>query len=594
MSIGYRKKISGWLWITKEVELMLKIIRRMSPWSAIAAMLFMVVQVISDLFLPTLTSNIINKGVAKGDIDYIWHIGFIMIGISIISIIAAVGNTYFAVKESQKVGKELRSEIYTKVEYASHNQFDKFGTASLITRTTNDVNQIQMVSQMVLRVMINAPITLVGASFLAYQKNAELTKVFLFVIPILVLFIGVVLYFAIPLFSSLQKKTDKLNLVFREGLMGVRVIRAFNRGGYEASKFSKANKDYVDTAIKVNSIIAFMIPVVTLIMSGTNIAIVWNGANYIATGNLEIGNLMAFMTYATQILMSFMMMTMIFVVIPRGQASAKRINEVLESTNEITDEQETEKFEANSSKKLEFKHVSYRYPGAEKLALKDVDFKMKQGQTLAIIGGTGSGKSTLVNLIPRFFEVEKGSISIDHVDISKVSQKDLRERIGFVPQQSKLFVGTIRDNIQYGNEQATDEEIWQALDIAQSKEFVSELENGLDSKVEQSGSNFSGGQRQRLSIARALIKKASVYVFDDSFSALDFKTDKMLRQALKKEVTEAIIVIVAQRISTVIEADLILVIDDGKIVGQGTHEELKQTNATYNEIISSQMREEDI
>lgn len=573
---------------------MLKILKNISPWSAIAAFLFMIVQVISDLYLPTLTSDIINNGVAKGDIDYIWHIGLIMIGVSVISIIAAVGNTFFAVREAQTVGKHLRSSIYKKVGYSTNEQFDKFGTASLITRTTNDVNQIQMVSQMVLRIMINAPITLLGASFLAYQKDAELTKIFLFVLPILIVFIAVILYFAVPLFTSLQKKTDKLNLVFREGLTGIRVIRAFNRSGYEADRFDKANKDYVDTAIKVFTIIAFMTPIVTLIMSGTNIGIVWIGGHYIADGNLEVGNLLAFMTYATQILMSFMMMTMIFIVIPRGQASAKRINEVLDSVPEIVDPVSPEKFSDKEEASLTFDHVDYRYSGAEKLALEDVHFSVSQGQTLAIIGGTGSGKTTLVNLIPRFYNIESGKIVVDGHDITKVSQKDLRDRIGFVPQQAKLFVGTIRENMQYGKENATDEEIWHALEIAQAKNFVEGLEDGLDSKVEQNGSNFSGGQRQRLCIARALVKESSVYVFDDSFSALDFKTDKLLRQALLKEITESVVVIVAQRISTVVDADLILVVDSGRIVGQGTHEELKETNQTYREIIESQLREEEI
>ncbi|MGX6978542.1 ABC transporter ATP-binding protein [Vagococcus elongatus] len=573
---------------------MLKILKKMSPWSAVGAILFMIVQVISDLYLPTLTSDIINNGVATGDIDYIWKIGFIMIGVSVISIIAAVGNTFFAVREAQTVGKELRSSIYQKVEYSTNEQFDKFGTASLITRTTNDVNQIQMVSQMVLRIMINAPITLLGASFLAYQKDAELTKIFLFVLPILIVFIAIILFFAVPLFSSLQKKTDKLNLVFREGLTGIRVIRAFNRSNYEAKRFDKANKDYVNTAIKVFSIISLMIPVVTLIMSGTNIGIVWVGGHYIAEGNLEIGNLLAFMTYATQILMSFMMMTMIFVFIPRGQASAKRINEVLESVPEIVDPTSSESFSDTEASSLTFDHINYRYAGAEKLALHDVHFNVTQGQTVAIIGGTGSGKTTLVNLIPRFYNVESGKILVDGHDITKVRQKDLRDRIGFVPQQAKLFVGTIRENMQYGKEDATDEEIWHALEIAQAKTFVEGLEEGLDSKVEQNGSNFSGGQRQRLCIARALVKKSSVYVFDDSFSALDFKTDKLLRQALLQEITESVVVIVAQRISTVVDADLILVIDDGRIVGQGTHEELKETNQTYREIIESQLREEEI
>ncbi|OJG87949.1 ABC transporter ATP-binding protein/permease [Enterococcus saccharolyticus] len=559
------------------------------------AVIFMIAQVIADLYLPTLTSNIIDKGVAVGDIDYIWQTGMFMVGFSLVSIIAAVGNTYFATRESQKLGKELRTDIYNKVEHASIRTFDKYGTASLITRTTNDVNQIQMVTQMFLRMMINAPITLIGASFLAYYKDPQLTKIFLVVIPVIIVAIGGIMYFAVPLFKSMQKKTDRLNLVFREGLTGVRVIRAFNKTAYEESRFDDANKDYTQTAIKVNTIVALMMPLMTLIMSGTNIAITWFGGHYIADMTLEVGNLIAFMTYAMQILISFMMLSMIFVMVPRAQASADRINEILEEPDEILDVQNPATISRQgSAAKLVFDHVNYRFPGAEKLALKDVHFAVESGQTVAIIGGTGSGKTTLVNLLPRLYDVESGMIRLNNQDISKVTQHDLREVIGFVPQKAVLFSGTIRENMRYGRPEATDEEIWQALAIAQAKDFVEGLDDGLDSRVEQGGGNFSGGQRQRLAIARALIKEADVYVFDDSFSALDFKTDANLRAALKESMTEGIMVIVAQRVSTVMDADIILVLDEGQVVGQGTHEELLAENATYQEIVHSQLREEDL
>lgn len=574
---------------------MIKLVKKISIVPIVMAVVFMAVQVISDLYLPTLTSNIIDKGVVKGDIDYIWHTGFIMMGFSVISILAAFGNTYFATRESQKLGRKLRSDIYRTVEYSSSNQFDQFGTASLITRTTNDVDQIQMVVQMFLRMMINAPIMLVGASVLAYNKDKELTKIFLVVIPILVIVIGFLMFFAVPLFKSMQKKTDRLNLVFREGLTGVRVIRAFNREKFELNRFDQANRDYRDTAIKVNTIIAFMLPIVTLIMSGTNIAIVWFGGHYIANMTLEVGNMVAFMTYAMQILMSFMMLAMIFIFVPRAQASAERINEVLESKSEIKEPKEPKAFpEGKSHETLTFQHVNYRYEGAERLALEDIDFSISKGQTLAIIGGTGSGKSTLVNLIPRFFDIESGQILLDNLNTQEVDVKALRDRIGFVPQKGMLFTGTIRSNLMYGNQQATDEDLWRALEIAQAKDFVSALDDGLDSRVEQAGGNFSGGQRQRLCIARALVKPADVYVFDDSFSALDFKTDANLRKALKEKVHDAMKVIVAQRISTVLDADMILVLDEGKVVGKGTHEELQKTCKTYQEIIESQLREEEI
>lgn len=574
---------------------MLKVVRRVSYISALLAVIFMFIQVFSDLYLPTLTSNIINNGVAKGDIDYIWNTGFLMMGFSVISIIAAVGNTYFATREAQKLGKELRTDVYRKVENASTRSFDHFGTSSLITRTTNDINQVQLVTQMFLRMMINAPITLIGASILAYQKDPQLTKIFLVVIPIIALVIGVVMYFAVPLFKSMQKKTDRLNLVFREGLTGVRVIRAFNKQNYEEARFEEANKDYTNTAIKVNTIVSVMMPVMTLIMSGTNIAITWFGGHYIADQTLEVGNLIAFMTYAMQILMSFMMLTIIFVMVPRAQASADRINEVLDEIDEIKDPESPKQLAlAKERATLSFDHVNYRFKGAENLALTDVNFQVHSGETLAIIGGTGSGKTTLINLIPRLYDIESGMIQLNGLDITSITQENLRDLIGFVPQKAVLFSGTIRENMKYGDVNASDETIWEALRIAQAADFVSELEDGLDSKVEQGGGNFSGGQRQRLAIARALVKKADVYVFDDSFSALDFKTDAKLRKVLNEEMTDSILVIVAQRVSTVIDADKILVLDEGKVVGIGTHQELLDTNETYQEIVHSQLREEDL
>ncbi|MGL9894302.1 ABC transporter ATP-binding protein [Enterococcus mundtii] len=574
---------------------MLKIVKRISLTSAIAATVFMIIQVLADLYLPTLTSNIIDKGVAKGDVDYIWQTGFVMIGFSLISILAAIANTFFATRESQKLGKQLRTEVYQKAENLTKDKFDKYGTASLITRTTNDVTQIQLVMQMFLRMMINAPITLVGASILAYQKDHQLTRIFLVVIPVMIILIGGIMYFAVPLFKSMQKKTDRLNLVFREGLTGVRVIRAFDKTRFEENRFDLANKDYTNTAIKVNTIVALMMPMMTLIMSGTNVAITWFGGHYIADMTLEVGNLIAFMTYAMQILISFMMLSAIFIMVPRAQASADRINEVLEEDAGIVDPEQPETVAlAGKDASLSFKQVNYRYHGAEKLALEDINFEASSGDIVAIIGGTGSGKTTLVNLIPRLYDIESGEIAINGTSIIDMTQYNLRELMGFVPQKAVLFSGTIRENMQYGKEDATDEMIWKALEIAQAKDFVSEMEDGLDSHVEQGGGNFSGGQRQRLAIARALVKEADIYVFDDSFSALDFKTDAKLRQALKENMTESITVLVAQRVSTVMDADTILVLDEGKLVGKGTHKELLATNETYKEIVNSQLREEDL
>ncbi|OJG10440.1 ABC transporter, ATP-binding protein [Enterococcus aquimarinus] len=569
--------------------------KRVSVVSAIMAVLFMVVQVVSELYLPNLTANIINNGVATGDIPYIWRTGIFMLGFSLISILAAVGNTYFATKESQQLGRKLRTEVYQKVEHSSTKMFDKYGTASLINRTTNDINQVALVTQMFLRMMINAPITLIGASILAYQKDAQLTKIFLVVVPIMMVLIGVIMYFSVPLFKSMQEKTDRLNLIFRENLTGVRVIRAFNKTAYEEKRFDDASMDYTNTAIKVNTIVSSMMPMMTLIMSGTNIAITWFGAQYIADMQLEVGNLIAFMTYAMQILFSFMMLAMIFVMVPRAQASAKRINEILEGEVDVLDPVEPQVVtRQGAAATLSFNQVDYRYDGAEKRTLEDVSFEATSGQMVAIIGGTGSGKTTLVNLIPRLYDIESGEIKLNGKNITQLTQKNVRELIGFVPQKAVLFSGTIRQNMQYGNQHATDEEIWQALRTAQAEEFVASLPDGLDSRVEQGGGNFSGGQKQRLAIARALVKPADVFIFDDSFSALDFKTDANLRKALKEDVTQGILVIVAQRVSTVIDADVILVLDEGKVVGQGTHAELLATNETYREIVASQLREEDL
>ncbi len=568
--------------------------KRMSGWAVFGAVLFMTIQVVSNLYLPNLTSDIVNDGIAKGDIDYIWQAGFKMLGFSLISIIAAVCNVYLAARTSQGLGQKLRSDIYRKVINFSHDEMDQVGTSSLITRTTNDVVQIQNVAMMFLRMMIMAPIMLIGASFLAYQKDAQLTSIFLVVLPIMALFIGGVMYFAVPLFKAMQKKTDRINLVFREGLTGVRVIRAFRRDKFEQERFDEANTDYTQNAKKVYSIMSVMFPAMTLIMSGTNIAITWMGGHLIANQAMQVGNLLAFMTYAMQILMSFMMLSMVFVFIPRAQASAVRINEVLDLHTPIEDPATPKTF-GDQPASLAFNQVNFRYQNAEHLALENVDFQMTARQTVAVIGGTGSGKTTLVNLIPRFYDVETGEVTVKGLNVKDVTLHDIHQQVAFVPQKANLFTGTIRENMQYGNPNATDDEIWHALEIAQSKDFVSELEGGLDSHVEQGGGNFSGGQRQRLAIARALVKKAAVYVFDDSFSALDFKTDALLRKALKEdaEIQKSVVVIVGQRVSTVADADTILVLDEGQLVGKGSHAELKANNATYQEIINSQIREGD-
>lgn len=569
---------------------------RMSIWVVIGAVFFMVLQVIANLNLPNLTSDIVNNGVVNGDIDYIWRVGLKMLGFSLLSIIAATCNVFLSSRASMKLGSNLRDDIYTKVINMSNDEYDQIETSSMITRTTNDVIQIQNVYIMMLRMMLMAPVMLIGASFLAYNKNHQLTSIFLVVLPILLIFVGILLYFAVPKFKAMQTKTDRLNRVFREGLTGVRVIRAFRQDQFEQDRFEDANKDFTQNAINVNIIMAFSFPVIQMIMSGTNVAIVWFGAKLIGSQAMQVGNLIAFMTYAAQILMSFMMLSMVFIMIPRAQASAKRIQEVFDLSSELAEDDAPVKSDrALGDHSLEFEHVDYRYANAEKPVLTNVNFQAKSGQTIGLIGGTGSGKTSLINLIPRLYDVAAGQVSLDGNNLKRYGLHDLQDMVSFVPQKAILFKGTLRDNMKFGKKDATDEEIWHALDIAQASDFVRENPEGLDQYVEQNGDNYSGGQRQRLTIARALVKQAAIYVFDDSFSALDFKTDAVLRQALKNDehMRQSIIVIVAQRIATVADADLILVLDDGEVVGQGTHAELKESNQVYQEIIDSQIRKGD-
>ena len=569
--------------------------KRLSKGAVLAAVFFLFIQVICDLNLPALTSDMINNGVAKGDTAYIWKIGLQMLLIAAVGLVAAVGNVYFASTQAQKTGAKLREAVFRKVLQFSGREIDQFGTSSLITRTTNDILQIQNVLIMLLRMMLMAPLMLIGASFMAYQSEKRLTGVFLVSIPLLLVAIAVIMYFAVPLFKGLQKKIDRINLTFREGLTGVRVIRAFRRDDFEQKRFADANKDYTSTGIKVFSIVSLMFPIMTLILSGTNMGIVWFGAKLIGDQEMGVGNLVSFMTYASMILFSFMMLSMVFVFIPRGQAAAARINEVLEMPLSIVETTGDQVIDQNKQSHLVFDNVSFRYENAENLALKNVSFSAKAGQMLAVIGGTGSGKSTLVNLIPRLYDPTAGQIILNETPIAQVAQSDLHEHVSFVQQKAVLFKGTIRSNLQFGNETATDEELWHALELAQAKEFVSELPDGLDAQVEQGGDNFSGGQKQRLAIARALMKKAAVYVFDDSFSALDFKTDAKLREGLKNdpEIQKSVLVIVAQRVSTVTAADEIIVLDEGKVVEQGTHDELVENNETYQEIVESQLKKGD-
>ena len=577
---------------------MIRIARKnLALWATIGAVFFLLIQVSCDLYLPTVTADLVNRGIVQKDMGVIWNEGIKMLIVAAIGLVAAGLNVYFAATQSMKVGEKLRSQIYHKVLRFSNREMDEFGDSSLITRSTNDIVQIQNVMVQMLRMMLQSPVMLVAACVLAYVREPQLTKVFFISLPVLAIIVMTVMYFAVPLFKSIQKKTDRINLIFREGLTGVRVIRAFRQEEREQNRFKKANEDYTQTGIKAFTIVSTLFPVVTLILGMTNVAIILLGGHLVANMSMQVGDLIAFMTYATQIMISFMMLSMIFVFVPRASASATRVNAVLDQPISIHNapEKDQEKISINQPASLEFENVDFRFHGAERLALQDLNFKVTAGQTLAIIGGTGSGKSALVNLIPWLFDIESGEIKVDGVPIKKLSQHNLHEVISITQQQAVLFSGTIRSNLQFGYEEATDKEMWHALEIAQAADFVRE-EGGLDAVVEQNGSNFSGGQRQRLAIARTIIKPASIYVFDDSFSALDFETDAKLRAALAKDpqIQRAVTVIVAQRISTVVDADQIIVLDEGRVVGQGTHQELKAHNETYQQIIKSQVEKGDV
>lgn len=573
---------------------MIKLLKRLTvyKWAVLAVLILVFAQSMSDLYLPTLMADIIDKGVVTGDTAYIWKIGAVMLGITGVGALAAVAASYYSSKASMGLGRDIRRQVFNHVERFSLQEFDQVGTASLITRTTNDITQVQQVVIMMLRMVVSAPIMFIGGLIMAVSKDAKLSLVIVAAMPVLVISILLILWKGVPLFGKVQKRLDRLNLVLRENLTGIRVIRAFNRERDEQVRLTKANADLTEVSIKVNKIMAFLMPVMMLVMNLTVVGVIWFGGIRIDNGGMQIGDLMAFIQYVMQIMFALVMASVMFVMIPRAAVSAKRINEVLEMTPTMTDEgTQTADREKGT---LVFDRVTFRYPGAETPVLSDISFAARPGEVTAVIGGTGSGKSTLVNLIPRFYDVTEGSIRINGVDSQDVPQEELRSKIGFVPQKALLFTGTIAENIRFGKEDATDEEVAHAAHIAQATDFIERMPDGYDARIEQGGSNVSGGQKQRLSIARALVRRPDLYVFDDSFSALDFKTDAALRKALREETREATVLIVAQRVSTVIDADQIIVLDEGKVAGIGTHDELFASNAVYQEIVKSQLSEEEI
>jgi len=517
-----------------------------------------------------------------------------MLAMALVIMLAAVSVTFLSSRVAAFLGRNLRNGVYRKVISFSGEELNHFSTASLITRSTNDIQQVQLVFAMIFRIVLYAPILGVGGVLKVLQTDVSMTWILGVAVVAILILVGFLFAVAMPKFKILQYRIDELNLVSREILTGLSVIRAFSREKHEEERFEEVNERLTKTNLFVNRCMTFMMPAMMLIMNGITVLIIYNGSHAVDNGTMQVGNMMAFMQYAMQIIMSFLMITMMSIMLPRASVSAKRINEIMETKVSI-ESPETAKIPENNKKgEVRFEHVGFAYPGAEEETLTDINFTAQKGETVAFIGSTGSGKSTLVNLIPRFFDVTSGKILVDGVDIREMGLHDLRERIGYVPQKGVLFSGTIDSNIRYGKEDATKEEVNRAAEIAQAQEFIGQKEKGMESEIAQGGTNVSGGQKQRLSIARAIAKNPEIYIFDDSFSALDYKTDVVLRRALKKETKDATTLIVAQRISTILHADKILVLDEGKIVGEGTHKELLKTCEVYQQIAMSQLSKEEL
>lgn len=552
------------------------------------------IQVMAALQLPDYMATIVNDGIIQENQPLIWDTGLKMLLVTVVGAISTIAVGYIAAKVGTGFAKSLRKDVFSKVESFSLTEFNKFSIASLITRSTNDIQQIQMVLTMMFRMVISAPITGILAVTKASQMAPSMTWIMWVAVVALIVMIAVMFMIALPKFEIIQKLIDKLNLVTRENLTGLRVIRAFNTEKYEEKKFDKVNRELMKVNLFVHRLMAFLQPAMMLILNLTTIAIVWIGSHLIETGNLQIGDMMAFMQYALQVIIAFLMVSMLFILIPRASVSAKRILEILETKPVIIDPKKPKKPKKHMRGVVEFKNVTFAYPDADVPVLQNISFKAKPGETTAIIGGTGSGKSTIVNLIPRFFDVTSGAILVDGVDIREMKQNELREKIGYIPQKGVLFSGTVESNIKYGAPDISEDEVQKAAEIAQASEFINKLGKKYKGNIAQGGTNVSGGQKQRLSIARALATKPEIYIFDDSFSALDFKTASKLRKDLKEETKDSTVIIVAQRISTILDADQIIVLEDGEIVGIGKHEELMKTSKVYREIALSQLSEEEL
>ncbi len=558
----------------------------------LAVVVFQLAQSIASLYLPTLNADIIDEGVAKANIGYILSLGGVMLGITLLQIVCAVIAVYFAAKAAMGVGRDLRGAIFKRVGEFSEQEVTRFGAPSLITRSTNDVQQVQQLVLMSATMLVSAPMLSIGGVIMAIRQDVQLSWLIAVAVPVLLVAVGLLTARMVPLFRKMQKRIDTVNRVLREQLTGIRVVRAFVREDIETGRFARANEDVTDTALRAGRLMALAFPVVMLVLNVSSVAVIWFGSFRIQDGSMQVGTLIAFLSYLIQILMSVMMATFMAVMIPRAAVSADRIGEVLRTESSVRPPKNPLSSEVRRGE-LEMRDVGFAYPGADQPVLSGISFTARAGQTTAIIGSTGSGKTTLVNLMPRLFDATSGAVKMDGVDVRELHPDLLWGHIGLVPQRPYLFSGTVRSNLLYGKPDATEDELWTALEIAQAKEFVERMDGGLDAPISQGGTNVSGGQRQRLAIARALVKRPELYIFDDSFSSLDTGTDARLRQALKRSTAGATLVIIAQRVSSIVDADQILVLDDGRIVGRGTHSELLETSETYREIVSSQLAAEE-
>ncbi|WP_029253285.1 ABC transporter ATP-binding protein [Paraoerskovia marina] len=558
-------------------------------WAVVAVLVLQLLQTLATLYLPSLNADIIDEGVSKGDTEYILSTGGVMLAFSIGQVLCAVLAVFFGARAAMSLGRDVRRGFFEKVQSFSAQEVNKFGAPSLITRSTNDVQQVQMVVLMSFTIMVMAPIMLVGGIIMALQEDAKLSLLLVVIVPILAVVVGLVVSRMIPYFRRMQKRIDRINQVMREQITGIRVIRAFVRERHEQERFAVANEALFDTSLGAGKLMALMFPLVMLVMNLSSVSVMWFGGRQIDAGELEIGELTAFLSYIMYILMAVMMSTMMFVMLPRAAVAAERIGDVLRTEPSVVNPDDPTPLPERPTGRVELRGAAFGYPGAEEPVLHDLTFSAEPGQTTAIIGSTGSGKTTLLNLIPRLFDTTSGAVCVDGIDVRDLTAEDLGSIIGLVPQKAFLFSGTVADNLRYGRPDATEEQMWDALEVAQAKSFVQDLDGQLDAAVAQGGSNFSGGQRQRLAIARAVIREPRIYLFDDSFSALDYATDAALRAALEPRTREAAVLVVAQRVSTIRGAEKIVVLDGGRVVGEGTHEDLLETNETYQEIVYSQL-----